>query len=87
MTCSSRFSRFFTALSIAVVLLGLDATTVTKPIHIPIKKRHGRTSPSYTLSKRDNNIPLYNDLGQVYLAQVSVGTPAQNFTLIIDTQR
>lgn len=33
------------------------------------------------------HIPLYNDLGQVYLANIGIGTPAQNFTVIIDTQR
>lgn len=32
-------------------------------------------------------IPLYNDLGQVYLVNIGIGTPSQNFTVIIDTQR
>ncbi|GAA5805416.1 hypothetical protein HPULCUR_010932 [Helicostylum pulchrum] len=32
------------------------------------------------------HIPLYNDLGQVYLVNIGIGTPSQNFTVIIDTQ-
>jgi hypothetical protein len=79
--------RIIITLSIIIIILSLDDAIATKPIHIPITKRHGIAAPSHTLSKRDKTIPLYNDLGQVYLAKVSVGVPAQNFTLIIDTQR
>ncbi|KAI8969275.1 aspartic peptidase domain-containing protein [Mycotypha africana] len=32
------------------------------------------------------DVLLYNDFGQIYLAEISVGTPPQNFTVIVDTQ-
>lgn len=41
------------------------------------------------LSKRDGvyNASLYNDQGSQYLIEVGIGTPAQNFTVTLDTGR
>lgn len=35
--------------------------------------------------KRDN--ALYNDYGSIYLVDVAIGTPPQNFELAVDTGR
>ncbi|KAI7907178.1 aspartic peptidase domain-containing protein [Cokeromyces recurvatus] len=47
----------------------------------------GSNNPdSFSINNSVINIPLYNDLGQVYLANISVGTPSQTFSVIVDTR-
>jgi hypothetical protein len=51
------------------------------PIISSIQKRSG-------LMKRDPFMAsLYNDAGSQYLVDVSIGTPAQNFSVTLDTGR
>lgn len=51
------------------------------PIISAIQKRNG-------LDKRDPfTAALYNDAGSQYLIDVSIGTPAQNFSVTLDTGR
>jgi hypothetical protein len=45
-------------------------------------------SKKRSLEKRDPfQAALYNDDGSQYLIQIGVGTPAQNFTVTLDTGR
>ncbi|KAI9469824.1 MAG: aspartic peptidase domain-containing protein [Benjaminiella poitrasii] len=74
---------------LAISVLGSSTTATTnnpEPLHLSINKLNIASS---SLVKRSNsavNVPLYNDFGQVYLANISVGTPPQNFSVIVDTQ-
>ncbi|KAI8097871.1 aspartic peptidase domain-containing protein [Gilbertella persicaria] len=50
------------------------------------KKKYQFLNKRSLLEKRDAfNASLYNDQGSQYLIQVGIGTPAQNFTVTLDT--
>lgn len=49
---------------------------------------NARRALASSLEKRDPfQSSLYNDEGSQYLIQVGIGTPAQNFTVTLDTGR
>lgn len=52
------------------------------PVISALQKRNG-------MDKRDGGFStsLYNDAGSQYIIQVSIGTPAQNFSVTLDTGR
>lgn len=52
-------------------------------LRVPMTKKH--TTLRGIHHKRDAN--LYNDYGSIYLINVQVGTPPQNFELALDTGR
>ncbi|CAO3686850.1 unnamed protein product [Rhizopus stolonifer] len=56
-------------------------------LRVPVERR-SRPDPiiSSRLNKRDSYLTtLYNDLGSQYLINIGIGTPAQNFTVTLDT--
>ncbi|CAO3610182.1 unnamed protein product [Cunninghamella blakesleeana] len=69
---------------ITLSCLSFTIVTAAEPlIRVPITKEYTKTP---ILSKRDTyQAPIYNFQQSQYLVQVSIGTPAQNFTLTVDT--
>ena len=79
----------------------LAASTQEKIVRTPIirnphlgnpleeaRKKYNLITKRQQLDKRaEHNAPLYNDQGSQYLVQVGIGTPAQNFTVTLDTGR
>ncbi|OBZ82782.1 Mucorpepsin [Choanephora cucurbitarum] len=77
----------------------LAASTQEKIVRTPIirnphlgnpleeaRKKYNLITKRQQLDKRaEHNAPLYNDQGSQYLVQVGIGTPAQNFTVTLDT--
>lgn len=65
-----------------------------KTLRVPIRRKI-RPDPVISsiqqkigLTKRDSfNASLYNDEGSQYLIDVSIGTPAQSFSVTLDTGR
>jgi hypothetical protein len=70
----------------AVLTTALAEKGEEKPklIRLPVTKRKTKA-----LSKRDGGgtAGLYNDNMSIYLVNVAIGTPPQNFQLVLDTGR
>ncbi|ORX54614.1 Asp-domain-containing protein [Hesseltinella vesiculosa] len=68
---------------VASVVQGAEDSIIRAPIYRTtstanwLKKR--------MIAKRDGTAPLYNDQGSQYLITVGIGSPAQNFTVALDT--
>lgn len=79
-----------------MVIASIDANIIRAPIirnhnanniYELAKKRHQLLSKR-SFKKRDSHTAsLYNDQGSQYLIQVNIGTPAQTFTVTLDTGR
>lgn len=79
------------ALLCSVAAVALAAPAVEEPnakplLRVPFKKV---VKPNgHRLTKRDPfQTTLYNDNGSQYLINVDIGTPAQNFSVALDTGR
>lgn len=81
---------------LATVALGIEEGIIRAPIlrnpnngnPLEIAKRRLQSIQKRQLDKRDPfQAPLYNDQGSQYLIQVGIGSPAQTFTVTLDTGR
>jgi hypothetical protein len=72
------------ALGLIITALSINTAYAeqTGTVRVPLIRR---TSQSTGLNKRDLN--LYNEGGSIYLIDVAIGTPPQNFELVLDTGR
>ena len=64
-----------------VTAVGIVSAESENILRVPLTRR----TKTNGLQKRDANI--YNDGGSIYLINVAIGTPAQNFELVLDTGR
>jgi hypothetical protein len=69
-----------------VTILLLSCPLAACVLTLPFVKRDasGAAFPSRSLWKRQISVPLLNEIG-IYQANVSIGTPPQQFSLAIDT--
>ncbi|KAI9287754.1 aspartic peptidase domain-containing protein [Umbelopsis sp. AD052] len=70
----------------AVILsASFSAVAAVDPIHLPLRYTQ-RSSKSITRRALSNSVPIYNAVMQGgYAIDLSIGTPGQNFSVILDT--
>lgn len=79
-------------LTLSFILLHLKVFALVDPSNALLRAPLRRNPKSFTtnrfLNKRDPfQAPMYNDEGNQYLISISIGTPAQEFTVTLDTGR
>lgn len=81
---------FLISAAAATVSAATDAVEETKLLRVPISKKkiiHGGPPIASLRRRAQYNEKLYIGDGSIYMVNVAIGTPPQNFELVLDTGR